>query len=104
MLNKSSKHKEEAFKLLQFMTTAKGAKIFAAKGFLTGYTNDDIRKAYIGDGSMKPKNIHYFVEQKEYPEYPLLPGIKNIVLNNIYKQEGEMALTKAQTADQAIQK
>ncbi|MEK3721771.1 ABC transporter substrate-binding protein [Paenibacillus sp. FSL H8-0034] len=104
MLNKASKHKEEAFKLLQFMTTAKGAKIFAAKGFLTGYTNDDIRKAYIGDGSMKPTNIHYFVEQKEYPEYPLLPGIKNIVLNNIYKQEGEMALTKAQTADQAIQK
>ncbi|MCZ8514249.1 sugar ABC transporter substrate-binding protein [Paenibacillus filicis] len=104
MLNKNSKHKDEAFKVLQFMTGAKGAKIFASKGFLTGYTNDEIRKAYIGDGSMKPKNIHYFVEQKEYPEYPLLPGVKNILVNNVYKQEGEMALTKAETVDQAIQK
>ncbi|TBL68618.1 sugar ABC transporter substrate-binding protein [Paenibacillus thalictri] len=104
MLNKNSKNKDAAFQVIQFMTGAKGAKVFASKGFLTGYTNDDIRKAYIGDGSLKPKNIHYFVEQREYAEYPLLPGVKNIVLNNIYKQEGEMALTGAQTADQAIQK
>ncbi|CAG7626714.1 ABC transporter substrate-binding protein [Paenibacillus allorhizosphaerae] len=104
MVNKNSKHKEEAFKVLEYMTGAKGAKIFASKGFLTGYSNDEIRKAYVGDGSMKPKNIRYFVEQKEYPEYPLLPGVKNIVLNNIYKQEGEIALTGGQTAEQAIQK
>ncbi|WP_246362368.1 ABC transporter substrate-binding protein [Paenibacillus alba] len=104
MMNKNSKHKEEAFKVIQFMTGAKGAKQFAAKGFLTGYINDDIRKTYIGDGSMKPKNIHYFVEQKEYPEYPFLPGVKNILVNNVYKQEGEMALTNAQTVDQAISK
>ncbi|CAG7607380.1 hypothetical protein PAESOLCIP111_00952 [Paenibacillus solanacearum] len=104
MVNKNSKHKEEAFKVLEYMTGAKGAKLFASKGFLTGYSNDEIRKAYVGDGSMKPKNIHYFVEQKEYAEYPLLPGVKNIVLNNIYKQEGEVALTGGQTADQAIQK
>ncbi|WP_284645138.1 ABC transporter substrate-binding protein [Paenibacillus silviterrae] len=103
MLNKNSKHKEEAFKLLQYLSGAKGAKHFAAKGFLTGFINDEIRKAYIGDGSQKPKNIHYFVEQKEYPEYPLLPGVKNILVNNIYKQEGEMVFTKAQTVDQAIQ-
>ncbi|WP_246303227.1 ABC transporter substrate-binding protein [Paenibacillus plantarum] len=104
MVNKNSKHKEEAFKVVQFMTGVKGAKQFAAKGFLTGFINDEIRKTYIGDGSLKPKNIHYFVEQKEYPEYPLLPGVKNILVGNVYKQEGEMALTGAQTVDQAIQK
>jgi multiple sugar transport system substrate-binding protein len=66
--------------------------------------NDDIRKTYIGDGSLKPKNIHYFVEQKEYPEYPLLPGVKNILVQSVYMQEGELALTGAETVDQAIDK
>ncbi|WP_083778014.1 ABC transporter substrate-binding protein [Paenibacillus sp. JDR-2] len=104
MVNKDSKHKEEAFKVLQFMSGAKGAEQFAARGFLTGYMNDDIRKIYIGDGSLKPKNIHYFVEQKEYPEYPLLPGVKNILVQGVYLQEGELALTGAQSAEQAIDK
>ncbi|SFE78875.1 multiple sugar transport system substrate-binding protein [Paenibacillus catalpae] len=104
MVNSKSKHKEEAFKVIEFMSGAKGAKQFAAKGFLTGYMNDDIRKTYIGDGSLKPKNIHYFVEQKEYPEYPLLPGVKNILVQSIYMQEGELALTGAETVDQAIDK
>lgn len=104
MINKESKNKEAAFKLLQYITGAKGAKMFASKGFLTGYTNDEIRKAYVGDGTQKPKNIHYFVEQKEYPEYPLLPGVKNIIVGNIYLREGEMALAGGQSVDQAIQK
>ncbi|CAH0118978.1 Multiple sugar-binding protein [Paenibacillus sp. CECT 9249] len=104
MINKDSKHKEEAFKVLEYMTGAKGAAIFAAKGFLTGYSNDEIKKAYVGDGSKKPANIHYLVEQREYPEYPLLPGVKSAVVGAIYLQEGEVALTGGQTAEQAIQK
>lgn len=104
MMNSKSKHKEEAFKVLEYMTGAKSAKTFASKGFLTGYMNDDVKKAYIGDGSKKPANIHYLVEQKEYPEYPLLPGVKKVLVDAVYRQEGEVALTGGQTAEQAIQK
>lgn len=103
MINNKSKHKEEAFKVLEYMTAAKGAEKFASKGFLTGYSNDAIKKAYIGDGSKKPEHIQYLVEQREYPEYPLLPGVKNTVVGDIYLQEGEIALTGGQTAEKAIQ-
>lgn len=104
MMNKNTKNKEAAFKLIEYMTGAKGANLFASKGFLTGYTNDEIKKTYIGDGSRKPEHIQYFVEQKEYPEYPFLPGVKNILVNGAYKQEGELALVGEQTAEQAIAK
>lgn len=104
MMNSKSKHKEEAFKVLEYMTGAKSAQTFASKGFLTGYMNDEVKKAYIGDGSKKPTNIHYLVEQKEYPEYPLLPGVKKVLVDGVYKQEGEVALTGGQTAEQAIKK
>lgn len=104
MINKNSKHKEEAYKVLEFMTGPKGAKVFAANGLLTGFTNEEIKQAYIGDGSRKPENIHYFLEQKEYPEYPLLPGVKNIVVNTIFTQEGELALSGEQTVDKAIER
>lgn len=104
MINKDSKNKEEAFKVIEYMTGPKGAKLFASKGFLTGYTNDEIKKTYIGDGSRKPEHIKYFVEQREYPEYPFLPGVKNILVNGAYKQEGELALVGKQTAEEAIQK
>lgn len=104
MINKNTKHKEEAYKVLEFMTGEKGAKVFASSGLLTGFTNDEIKKAYSGDDSRKPENIHYFLEQKEYPEYPLLPGVKNIIVNTIFTQEGELALSGQQSVDQAIEK
>ncbi|RAV20377.1 ABC transporter substrate-binding protein [Paenibacillus contaminans] len=104
MINKKSKHKEEAYKVLAYLAGPQGAKQFASKGFLTGYTNDDIKKAYIGDGSRKPKNLHYFLEQKEYPEYPFLPGVKNIIVNTVFTQETQLALTGEQTVDKTIQK
>ncbi|MFD0713598.1 ABC transporter substrate-binding protein [Paenibacillus sp. GCM10027626] len=104
MINSKSKHKEAAFKLLEYMTGPKGAKQFAANGFLTGYMNDEIKQIYMGDASKKPANIHYLVEQREYPEYPLLPGTKKALVDAVYRQEGEVALTGGQTAEQAIQK
>jgi len=104
MINKNSKKKEAAFKVIEYMTGEKGAAIFASKGFLTGFTNDEIKKIYIGDGSRKPEHIKYFVEQKEYPEYPFLPGVKNTLVNGAYKQEGELALAGEQTVEQAIKK
>ncbi|MFD0961229.1 ABC transporter substrate-binding protein [Paenibacillus chungangensis] len=104
MMNKNSKHKEEAFKAVAFMTGAQGAEVFASRGYLTGFTNDEIKKAYIGEGSRKPANLHYFLEQREYPEYPMLPGVKNIIVGQIYTQEGELALAGEQTAEQAIKR
>ncbi|WP_281358964.1 extracellular solute-binding protein [Litoribacterium kuwaitense] len=102
MMNKNSEHQDAAFTALQFFTGKEGAEMFAEDGYITGYIDDDVKEAYLGDGSQKPENLHYFLETKEYPEYPMLPGVKNIVVQQIYKQEGELALLGEQTADEAI--
>ncbi|WP_168120304.1 sugar ABC transporter substrate-binding protein [Paenibacillus sp. HB172176] len=103
MINKNSKHKEEAFKFIDYMTGSKGAEIFASMGYLTGFTNDAVKAAYFGDGNRNPEHLNYFNEAKEYAEYPMLPGVKNIVVNQIYKQEGELVFVGEQTPDEAIQ-
>jgi len=102
MLNSKSENKDAAFKFLSYMTGKQGAEIFAGDGYLTGYVDEDIKSIYLGDGELKPKNGHYFLETVEYPEYPMLPGVKNIVVQQIYKQEGELALIGDQTVEETI--
>ncbi|WP_214627144.1 ABC transporter substrate-binding protein [Paenibacillus agaridevorans] len=104
MINKNSKHKEEAFKVVEFMTGSKGAEIFAKQGYLTGFTNDAVREAYSGDGTLKPEHINYFNDAKAVPEYPMLPGVKNIIVNGIFKQEGELVFVGEQTPEEAVAK
>lgn len=103
MMNQNTEHKDEAFELLSFMTGEEGAKLFASEGYITGYTNEAVREEYLGDGSQKPENLHYFLETKEYPEYPMLTGVKNVVVEAIYKQEGELALLGEQSVDETIE-
>ncbi len=103
MMNKNTKHANEAFKFMQYMTGKEGAELFASEGYLTGYMNEDVEKAYLGDGSQKPENLHYFLETKEYPEYPMLLGVKNIVVGQIFTQEGELAIIGEQSVDKAIE-
>ncbi|MCC3355341.1 ABC transporter substrate-binding protein [Bacillus sp. REN16] len=102
MLNSKSENKDAAFTFLSYMTGKQGAEIFAGDGYLTGYVDEDVKSIYLGDGSLKPVNAHYFLETTEYPEYPMYVGVKNIVVQQIYKQEGELALIGEQTADEAI--
>lgn len=101
LITDRSKYKDEAYLLAQFMSGVEGAKVFASKGYLTGFINDEIKKIYIGDGTQKPKNIHYFLEQKVFPERPLLPGVLSAI-SPIFTQEGELALVGKETPEQAI--
>jgi len=102
MMNKNTKHAEEAFEFLQYMSGKEGAELLASQGYLTGYMDKDVEAAYLGDGTQKPTNLHYFLETKEYPEYPMLPGVKNVVVEQIFKQEGELALLGQKSVDEAI--
>lgn len=102
MMNKNTKHPKEAFEFLKYMTGKEGAELLASQGYLTGYMDKDVEKAYLGDGTQKPKNLHYFLETKEYPEYPMLPGVNNVVKEQIFKQEGELALIGQKSASDAI--
>lgn len=102
MMNKNTKHPKEAFAFLKYMTGKEGAELLASEGYLTGYMDEDIEKAYLGDGTQKPENLHYFLETKEYPEYPMLPGVNNVVKEQIFKQEGELALLGQKSVDEAI--
>ncbi|RSK53950.1 ABC transporter substrate-binding protein [Bacillus canaveralius] len=102
MMNKNTEHPKEAFEFLKYMTGKDGAKLLASEGYLTGYMDEDIEKAYLGDGSQKPKNLHYFLETKDYPEYPMIPGVNNIVVGQIFKQEGELVLIGQKSVDDAI--
>ncbi|MBD1382245.1 ABC transporter substrate-binding protein [Metabacillus arenae] len=102
ILNKNSKAKDEAFEFLSYITGKEGAVKFASDGYLTGYMDEEVKKAYAGDGSLKPENAHYFFETKEYPEYPMIPGVRSIVLSQIYQEEGELALLGEQSVDKAI--
>src|SRR5690606_20217790 len=104
MINKNSKHKEEAFKVIEFMTGSKGAEIFAGLGYLTGFTNDAVRAAYAGDKSQKPEHINDFNDAKAGPEYPMLPGGTNMLVSGIFKPEGELVFVGEQTPDAAIAK
>lgn len=102
MMNKNTKHAKEAFEFLKYMTGKEGANLLASEGYLTGYMDKDVQASYLGDGTKKPKNLHYFLETKEYPEYPMLPGVKNIVVEQIFKQEGELALIGQRSVDDTI--
>ncbi|MEH7011564.1 sugar ABC transporter substrate-binding protein [Neobacillus niacini] len=102
MMNKNTKHPKEAFEFLKYMTGKEGAELLASEGYLTGYMDKDVEKAYLGDGTQKPENLHYFLETKEYPEYPMLPGVNNVVKEQIFKQEGELALLGQKSVDDAI--
>ena len=102
MMNKNTKHPKETFEFLQHMTGKKGAELLASEGYLTGFMDEDVKKAYLGDGTQQPESLHYFLETKEYPEYPMLPGVKNIVVEQIFKQEGELALIGQNSVDDAI--
>ncbi|PLR76293.1 sugar ABC transporter substrate-binding protein [Bacillus sp. V3-13] len=102
MMNKNTEHPKEAFEFLKYMTGKDGAMLLASEGYLTGYMDEDIEKAYLGDGSQKPKNLHYFLETKDYPEYPMIPGVNNIVVSQIFKQEGELVLIGQKSVDDAI--
>jgi multiple sugar transport system substrate-binding protein len=101
-MNKNTKHPKEAFEFLQYMTGKKGAELLASEGYLTGFMDEDVKKAYLGDGMQQPESLHYFLETKEYPEYPMLPGVKNIVVEQIFKQEGELALIGQNSVEDAI--
>ncbi|GIN71403.1 ABC transporter substrate-binding protein [Bacillus sp. J14TS2] len=103
MMNNNTKYPKEAFEFLRYATGKEGAIQFASDGYLTGYMNDEVKEAYMGDGSQKPKNLHYFLEAKEYSEYPMLQGVKNIVVEQIFKQEGELALIGEQSVEEAIE-
>ncbi|WP_045518506.1 ABC transporter substrate-binding protein [Neobacillus niacini] len=102
MMNKNTKHPKEAFEFLKYITGKEGAELLASEGYLTGYMDKDVEKAYLGDGTQKPENLHYFLETKEYPEYPMLPGVNNVVKEQIFKQEGELALLGQKSVDDAI--
>lgn len=102
MMNKNTKHADEAFEFLKYMSGKEGAELLASEGYLTGYMDKDVEAAYLGDGSQKPENLHYFLETKEYPEYPMLPGVKNVVVEQIFKQEGELALLGQRSVDDTI--
>lgn len=102
MMNKNTKHPKEAFEFLKYMTGKEGAELLASEGYLTGYMDKDVESAYLGDGKQKPESLHYFLETKEYTEYPMLPGVKNIVVEQIFKQEGELALLGQRSVDDAI--
>lgn len=102
MMNSNTKHKDEAFKFIEFMTGEEGANIFASRGYITGYMDDTVKETYLGDGVSEPANLHYFLETKEYPEHPMLVGVKNIIVEEAFKQEGELALIGEQTVEEAI--
>ncbi|WP_243644034.1 ABC transporter substrate-binding protein [Paenibacillus pinisoli] len=102
MINKNSKHKEEAYKVVEFFTGSKGAQVFASKGFVTGYTDDAVKQAFYGDGSRQPEHLNYFYETSEYAEYPMLPGVKTIVVDGIFLQEGELVFIGDKTPQEAV--
>lgn len=104
MVNENSKEKEASLKFLEFMAGVEGAEIFAERGIIPGYQNDDIETAYLGEESQEPEGLHYFLETNEYAEYPMEIGVKNIVIEQIFKQEGELALLGEQTVEEAIKK
>ncbi|MDP5274791.1 sugar ABC transporter substrate-binding protein [Chengkuizengella sp. 2205SS18-9] len=103
MINKETEQQQAAFEFVQFMTGEQGAEHFASSGILTGYMSDKVKEAYIGDGSQKPENIQYFLETKEYSEYPMLPGVRNVIIKTIFVPEGELALIGQQTIDETIE-
>lgn len=102
MINKNSKHKEEAYKVVEFFTGSKGAQVFASLGFVTGYTDDVVKEAFYGDGTRQPEHLNYFYETSEYAEYPMLPGVKTIVVDGIFMQEGELVFIGDKTPQEAV--
>ncbi|MEK3885345.1 sugar ABC transporter substrate-binding protein [Paenibacillus sp. PL2-23] len=104
MINQRSKHQDEAFAFIQFMVTEPGAKVFASKGYMTGYVNDEVKEIYLATSTdKKPEHLNYFLEAKVYPEYPIIKGIRSVIFP-IFDQEGELYLVSEQSSEETIKK
>lgn len=101
-ISSRSKKKDAAWEFLKYMTGPEGAKVTAAAGKLPGFTNEEIKNIYLGDGSKKPDNLGIVLDQKVYVEYPAIPGI-NIIVKTIYKEESELVFAGEQSPVEAVE-
>lgn len=99
-ISKNSENIDDAWSFISYYTGVKGSMITAKNKQLPAYTNDEIIKAYIGEGQPYPAHLDVLLKTNVYPQEPLVAGINKIV--DIFKQEGELMLTGQKTIEQGF--
>ena len=89
---------DAAWKFISYLCGYEGQKNLASQKLLTAYTHPDITEAYLGEGEVIPANLKIIMEQKVYPESPIVEGV-NYIINTIYKEEFELALIGEQSVE-----
>jgi len=97
--SRTTKEKQDAaWEFISFLSGYEGQKILAAQRILTAYTDPDVTEAYLGGGDVIPASLQIIMEQKVYPESPIVEGV-NYIVNTIYKEEFELALIGEQSVE-----
>ena len=98
----NSDKQDLAYEFVQYLGGIPGAKIFAEGGTLPAAKYDEeVKAAFIGDRSQDPENIDVLFTQTVSDPSPLTPNLKAI--DNIFKEESELAFIGEKTIDEAIE-
>lgn len=100
-INGTSQHKEDAWKLIKFITGEEGSLIYAADKQSPAYVNDKILNAFVGD-TPQPANLKIFLKLNAIPQFPFKVGASDV--DKIMTEEGELAFVGEQNADKAMEK
>jgi multiple sugar transport system substrate-binding protein len=96
MITKTSKHPEEAFKFLAYLSGIEGAKFLASYGLIPAYSSPEIRTIFEKQLA-NPKNIDVLFSQKVYSQAPFDPRYNQGM--RIVNQEMSLYLLKEQDLD-----
>ena len=96
-----SKHPDEAWKFISYVSGPEGAKTYAKAGFVPSYIDDEVQGIISYDGVTKPENISILLDQKVYVEYPAVDRIGEV--NTIFGEESSLVLAGESTPDEMIE-
>lgn len=100
-INPSTQKKEAAWDFMSYFAGTEGAKIFAGLGTMPGaLLGNGVKEAYIGDGTLPPENVACLFSQTTYDPYIINNYLTEI--ENILKEETEIAFIGEQTAREAV--
>lgn len=100
--SRTTKEKQDAsWEFISYLCGYEGQKELASQKILTAYTDPDVTAAYLGEGDIVPANLKKIMEQKVYPESPIVEGV-NYIVNTIYKEEFELALVGEQSIEETF--
>ena len=98
-ITSSSKHPEEAWEFLTFLTGESGASILAQNAIIPAYNNDEIAQEY--GRAAGADGTDYFFRAQKYPEQISIAGYRETI--DSFSTNAKLFFSGQYTLDQAME-